>query len=571
MNSENFSLFYPESSDTSSLTLQKEAINDLSVDYLVESLTKDPFEQNSIKQLLTQITCDEEVIRYRCNVFEDFLRHPKLREDLTALLAKLKDLREIERFQKDFESSSLWQLVNRLREMDSYVDCITQIKTTLEGIDIHSEGLITLRNKVQAIYNDSGFPLLKDDIETTLREVRKVKSITLGVNLDDMLRPKAVGIVCLNDTPFTDSGLLKKFLNFANKQSELHEGTDVSGFTAFHPANPPTSSFGLGQPVMGAQKDLNHIENSGLTGVDPMSDALKRVVTDILKRTVNNLKSMLNKYVGISGYSFISLMPEIIFYIRFAELCDKIIALGLPLCKAEVTDKSSRTCDIKDIYNFKLAIKALEDKASGEIVTNDFEFGDTGRIYILTGPNRGGKTTITQAVGLCFLLAQHGIYVPASAMSFSPCDNIYTHFPADENDTVDLGRLGEESKRLSDIFNTATKHSLLLLNESLATTNVSEGLYIAKDVIRAMRYLGVRCVFNTHMHDLARNLKEMNESTEGDSFVESMVTGVENGARSFKIFIAPPQGVSYAKDIAEKYGVTFDSIKENIDNRNSLT
>lgn len=567
MNSENFSLFYPENADTASLTLQKEAINDLSVDYLVESLTKDPFEQNSIKQLLTQITCDEEVIRYRCNVFEDFLRFPKLREDLTALLAKLKDLREIERFQKDFESSSLWQLVNRLREMDSYVDCITQIKTTLEGIDIHSEGLITLRNKVQAIYNDSGFPLLKDDIETTLREVRKVKSITLGVNLDDMLRPKAVGVVCLNDTPFTDSGLLKKFLNFANKQSELHEGTDVSGFTAFHPANPPTSSFGLGQPVMGAQKDLNHIENSGLTGADPMSDALKRVVTDILKRTVNNLKSMLNKYVGISGYSFISLMPEIIFYIRFAELCDKIIALGLPLCKAEVTDKSSRTCDIKDIYNFKLAIKALENKASGEIVTNDFEFGDTGRIYILTGPNRGGKTTITQAVGLCFLLAQHGIYVPASAMSFSPCDNIYTHFPADENDTVDLGRLGEESKRLSDIFNTATKHSLLLLNESLATTNVSEGLYIAKDVIRAMRYLGVRCVFNTHMHDLARGLKEMNESTEGDSFVESMVTGVENGARSFKIFIAPPQGVSYAKDIAEKYGVTYDSIKKSIDNR----
>ncbi len=567
MNSENFSLFYPENADTASLTLQKEAINDLSVDYLVETLTKDPFEQNSIKQLLTQITCDEEVIRYRCNVFEDFLRFPKLREDLTALLAKLKDLREIERFQKDFESSSLWQLVNRLREMDSYVDCITQIKTTLEGIDIHSEGLITLRNKVQTIYNDSGFPLLKDDIETTLREVRKVKSITLGVNLDDMLRPKAVGVVCLNDTPFTDSGLLKKFLNFANKQSELHEGTDVSGFTAFHPANPPTSSFGLGQPVMGAQKDLNHIENSGLTGADPMSDALKRVVTDILKRTVNNLKSMLNKYVGISGYSFISLMPEIIFYIRFAELCDKIIALGLPLCKAEVTDKSSRTCDIKDIYNFKLAIKALENKASGEIVTNDFEFGDTGRIYILTGPNRGGKTTITQAVGLCFLLAQHGIYVPASAMSFSPCDNIYTHFPADENDTVDLGRLGEESKRLSDIFNTATKHSLMLLNESLATTNVSEGLYIAKDVIRAMRYLGVRCVFNTHMHDLARGLKEMNESTEGDSFVESMVTGVENGARSFKIFIAPPQGVSYAKDIAEKYGVTYDSIKKSIDNR----
>ncbi|MBQ2943764.1 MAG: hypothetical protein IJD93_03655 [Ruminococcus sp.] len=567
MNQEEFSLFYPEGSDTTSLTLQKEAINDLSIDYLVEALTKEPYEQNSIKQLLIQITCDEEIIKYRCDVFEDFLRFPKLREDLTTLLAKLKDLREIERFQKDFESSHLWQLVNRLREMDCYVDCITQIKTTLEGLDIRSEGLITLRNKVQAIYNDSGFPLLKEDIETTLKEVRNVKSITLGVNLDDMLRPKTVGVICLNNKHFTDSGLLKKFMSFASKQSELHEGTDVSGFLSFHPANPTTSSFGLGQAVTGAQQDINHFENSSLTGADPMSDALKRVVTDILKRTVNNLKSMLNKYVGISGYSFISLMPEIIFYIRFAELIDKILAKGLPCCKAEITSKANRTCTIRDIYNFKLAIKSVQENSDNSIVTNDFEFSQKGRIYILTGPNRGGKTTITQAVGLCFLLAQHGIYVPATSMSFSPCDNIYTHFPADENDTVDLGRLGEESKRLSEIFQSATRYSLLLLNESLATTNVAEGLYIAKDVIRAMRYLGVRCVFNTHMHDLARNLAQMNEETKGDSFVESMVTGVENGERSYKIFIAPPQGVSYAKDIAEKYGVTFESIKQNIDSR----
>ena len=82
-----------------------------------------------------------------------------------------------------------------------------------------------------------------------------------------------------------------------------------------------------------------------------------------------------------------------------------------------------------------------------------------------------------------------------------------------------------------------------------------------------MRYLGVRSIFNTHMHELARSIDELNNSVSGDSVVESMVTGVENGQRSFKIFIAPPQGVSYAKDIAIKYGVTFDSIKKSIDSR----
>lgn len=567
MNLQNFSLLCPQDIEPNYKVLNKEAINDLSIEYICSMLTKDPYEKESIRQLLTTVTDNKDIIKYRCDIFDDFLKFPQLRDDLTALLSKLKDLREIERFQKDTEATPIWQLINRLRELDGYVDCITKIRDTLSAIDIKSEGLLTLKANVEAIYNDSGFPDLKADIDETLQKARSLKSITLGVNLDDMLRPKTVGVISLNDKHFSDSGLLKRFMSKAQKQSELHHGTDVSGFTCFHYANPSTSSFGLGKVVVGAQGDVNSIEDSGLTGADPMSDALKKVVTDILKRTVNSIKSMLNKYTNISGYSFVELMPQIIFYIRFSQLCDKIKKTGMPLCKAEVTDKDNRSCDIKGLYNIKLALKALTD-GDTDIITNEFKFDDDGRIYILTGPNRGGKTTITQAVGLCFLLAQNGIYVPATSMTFSPCDNIFTHFPADENDTVDLGRLGEESKRMSEIFASATRYSLLLLNESLATTNVAEGLYIAKDVVKSMRYLGVRSVFNTHMHELARSVTDINETVLGDSKVESMVTGVENGKRSFKIFIAPPQGVSYAKDIALKYGVTFDCIKDEIDKRN---
>ena len=566
---EEFSLLHPQNSKAVYRTLTKEAVNDLSIDFLCEALTKDTYERNSIKQLLINITDDEEVIKYRCDVFDDFLRFPKLREDLSALLEKLNDLRELERFHNDTEASSMWQLINRLREMGGYVDYVTQIKTTLESIDIKSEGLLQLKSRVQAIYNDSGFPELRKDIEETLAKARKFKSITLGVNLDELLRPKTVGVISLNDKEFTDSGILKRFTKFTNRESELHHGNDVSGFVSFHPANPSTSSFGFGKLVMGAQGDVNQVFRSEITGADPLSDALKKVVTDILRRTVIEIKSMLHKYVSIDGYSFISLMPEIIFYIRFAEFCDKIKEKNLPLCKAQVTDRKERSCFISDIYNIKLAVKAVSGEEV-DIVTNEFSFDDNGRIYILTGPNRGGKTTITQAVGLAFLLAQNGIYVPASSMKFSPCDNIFTHFPADENDTVDLGRLGEESKRLSEIFSVATRYSLILLNESLATTNVAEGLYIAKDVVKAMRYLSVRSVFNTHMHDLARNLDEVNRDIEGESVIASMVTGVENGRRSFKVFIAPPQGVSYARDIAEKYGVTFEKIKAEIDTKKHL-
>lgn len=563
---EDFSLLFPENSDKSTKTLTEEAINDLSIDFILDALTEESYEKNLIKQILVQITDDSEVISYRRDVFDDFLRFPKLRSELSELVVKLADLRDIERFQKDQEASSLWMLINRLREIDEYVNCITSIKNILENLDIHSDGMKSLRAHVTEIYNGSGFPELKKDIDDMFSRARTLKSITIGVNLDNLLRPRSAGVVSLNDEEFKTSRLMKHFIRFADNEDGLRHGTDVEDLRNFHPNSGVPSGLSkmiIGSIQQGANRNV-HIETSELTGADPLSDALKKSVTDILKRIVRDIKSTLKKYINISGYALINLMPEIIFYIRWAELIDKITALGMPMCKADIKSADERYCSFKDIYNLKLAIKNVEGD-NIDIITNDIDFDDEHRIYILTGPNRGGKTIITQAVGIAMLMTQCGIYVPASSAVVSPCDNIYTHFPADENDTVDLGRLGEESHRLAKIFDEASDRSFLLLNESLATTNVAEGLFIANDVVKAMRYIGTRAIFNTHMHELARRVDEINETTEGTSKVASMITGVHDGQRSFKVSLAPPQGVSYARDIAKKYGVTFEQIKNNLD------
>ncbi len=560
-----FSLFFPAGKEHTAAKLSDESINDLSIDFIVEALSSARYEREQLRGLMTDITGDAEVIRYRCDIFDDFLRLPQLRDSMGQLVIKLKDLMDLERFQKDKEGPVLWSLINRLREIDTYVQCITDLKTTLETLDVRSSGMKELLQIVTDISRESGFDELKADIDETLEKAAKLKSITIGVNLDDLLRPKNAGIVSLNDTEFTNSGLMRRFMDFTKNKSELHSGADTTSMH-FHPASPvSTSSAKFGTVAQNAATGDIHIELSNVTGGDPLSNAIKKPVTEIMRRTVNEIKSTLKRYVNISGYSLTTLMPEILFYTRWAELVEKIIATGMPMCKPDVLDTEKRELHFKDIYNLKLAI----NKAGGEdidIVTNDIDFDDRYRIFILTGPNRGGKTIFTQAIGLAVLMAQWGIYVPAGAAQISPCDNIFTHFPADENDTVDLGRLGEESQRLSGIFQLATRDSMLLLNESLATTSVAEGLFIAKDVVKAMRYLGCRTVFNTHMHDLARSLEELN-SVGGDSRVESLVTGVHDGQRSFKVAIIPPQGTSYAKDIALKYGVTFDIIKKNIDDK----
>ena len=134
-------------------------------------------------------------------------------------------------------------------------------------------------------------------------------------------------------------------------------------------------------------------------------------------------------------------------------------------------------------YNLKLAMN-MENVS--EIVPNDLTFDKEHTVYILTGANRGGKTTITQAVGQLFVLAQGGLFVPAESFRYVPCNCIYTHFPADEDKTMDLGRLGEECVRFKEIFSQASIKSLLLLNESFSTTSFEEGYYIARDSIKAL-------------------------------------------------------------------------------------
>lgn len=319
------SLLNPQNSKAVFKSLTKESINDLSLDFICKALTKSEYEQNVIMKIMTEITDDAETVKYRGDVFDDFLRFPKLRDSLAELLEELNDLRDISRFQKDTEASSLWKLINRLREIDGYVNCITKIKECLESLDIKSEGLLTLKKEVTDIYANSGFPQLKADINETFAKVQKVKSITIGVNLDDLLRPKNAGILSLNDKAFTSSGLMQHFMKFTNNGDEIHFGTDISDIKKFHPSSPKFKENDIGIGTLDAVPTNGnpHITSSGLTGADPLSDSLKKAVTDIMRKTVRDIQSVLTKYVNISGYTLSALMPEIVFYIRWAELVEK--------------------------------------------------------------------------------------------------------------------------------------------------------------------------------------------------------------------------------------------------------
>jgi DNA mismatch repair ATPase MutS len=103
---------------------------------------------------------------------------------------------------------------------------------------------------------------------------------------------------------------------------------------------------------------------------------------------------------------------------------------------------------------------------------------------------------------------------------------------------------------------------MVLLDESLSSTGSFEASYIAAEVLAGLSRVGCRCLFSTHLHELAAEVDEINARTvkEGGVRIDTLVAGIEEGRRSFKIVKAKPDGKSYARDIAERYGLTYENI-----------
>ena len=567
------SILFPHGSFEACTVLSETAVHDLGLDRICESVSDKPKEQSLILGIMSRITADPDVVRFRLDVFDDIYRNPAFCERMLEILDKIEFLKDFGSFRRDNEESSgTWDLVHRLEEIRDYISYVEALQECLGNADLKSKGLNELKAHIAEIYDDNGFKELKEDIASLKATTSSLKSVTVGINLNERFEAKEIGLISINSKEFTRSTLLDHFGNLISRKDNIKADVSWDGSTRFQPFS--TSDQSAADKFMGLARTKAMMINPVLTmalvpdgdmGKDVTSH-MDRITDHMLSQTVRKLKEVLGKYVGLSIMNITALIPEFIYYVRWAQYIKRHVGEGLSFCKASVLDKNREDglrMRARGFYNLRLAGFVHDGKNS--IVVNDLDFNSDGSLYILTGANRGGKTTITQATGLMFALAQGGVFVPASEFSFVPADCIFTHYPADEDKTLDYGRLGEECRRFREIFSRCTSDSLLLLNETFSTTSFEEGFFIARDAVKAILKKGTRCIYNTHMHKLASDIGEINAegAKEGSSSkAASLVVLSDGGERSFKVKVAPPQGMSYARDIAQKYGVTYDMLME---------
>ena len=562
-----FSILFPYYESTEYKQLSAVSCHDLGIDSLCDWLTVDAKERRMISDVLSNMTSDPRVAQYRQKVFADIIRLPELRTELMELFDKMEFIRNFGIMHKTSdERIGVWHLYHRLEELNDYIKCVEAMKKCLSNAKIESEGLIGFRNHIDMLYNEACFKEMKEDVAELKAKTSGIQSVTLGINLNERFEAVSMGLVSVNDKAFKKSGIVSNFAEAISSKNGVHKGTDWNGDFHYHQVeNVQGGGFAGFVEKMAGYSYMQNVPFADSRvrstivnvpegdGINNSTFYLEKVLNRMLESLVKKLRDTLTKYANIAVMNISQLIPEFVYYIRFAEFVEKNMEKGFPFCEAQVIDDDGTSMDANGLYNLKLAMNV---ESKDDIVYNDLVFDKEHTIYILTGANRGGKTTVTQAVGLMFVLAQGGIFVPASSFGYKPVDCIYTHFPADEDKTMDLGRLGEECVRFKEIYSECTSDSLLLLNETFSTTSFEEGFYIARDSVRALVSKRVRTIYNTHMHKLAAEAQELDDGAG----VSSLIMKSDNGKRSFKVEVASPEGLSYARDIAEKYGVTYEML-----------
>ncbi len=209
----------------------------------------------------------------------------------------------------------------------------------------------------------------------------------------------------------------------------------------------------------------------------------------------------------------------------------------------------------------------LEETREGRFIANDLylcahddsapkgEGAQAPSLLLVTGPNMGGKSTYLRQAAMLVLMAQMGSFVPAESLRLGLVDRIYTRIGASDNVARGRSTFMVEMTETATILNTATKRSLILLDEMGRGTATFDGLSLAWATVEYLHAeVGARTLFATHYHELTmlaeklprvRNLRVgVKETASGIVFLHNIEPGA--ASKSYGIEVARLAGLPTA-------------------------
>jgi len=505
----NIDLLYPNDESRNHKLSEFSFIDELDL-YNILGINRNNFD------LIEYFTNSREIIEYRNNILSDFIGNSCLSslEKIIKIFADIKEIRERKK-----QSTELISMLYTIFEIEVYIDLIAYLNEFFTEYNFTSSALIALKTYVKDIFASENYISLSENLKNFRLTVDNVKSVTIGVNLSDDLKPYEAGVISVNTSKYRSGNLFDRILSLDTKDD---------GYRCLAPLS----------PVKG-----------DISGHHSLIAAFNFALENIIKDNVKSWQPLISKYFADNTNYFMSIGRDIQFYIILIKYFNKCKYNNLSITKPNITDGSVY---YKDIYNINVAFN------SEKIIYNDVEFDDNGKIYILTGPNQGGKSVFLKAVGINQALFQLGGYVNASEANLKISPNIIVYLTKNNERSLGFGHLGEECNAVANLLKHVKENCIFLFDEAFSSTSTSDQCYITGEVLTALSNLKCYGVFVTHNYDIYDKMQEIN----GIGSLVALMIG-ESSERSYKIVRKEPDRNSFAIDIMRKYNLQYDDILNN--------
>ena len=482
---------------------------DLNLDQVIDAITVGKEEYN-LKPFFHTSLHDAGAIHYRQQVMRDLENHV-VAESVKSFAQKMRAMREhlaqAEKLYYQYQKKSWF-----LDAVEIYCDAVASLVRDLSFADLKSRGLSDFRGYLSDYTRGELFV-------TLLAETQKLKADLAEVRYCVLIKGDTVTVSKYEPALDYSIEVTETFRRF-------QQGA-VRGYRVKF-ENPP---------------DMNHIEAKIL-----------EFVSQLYPDLFSNLDRYCEKNGNFLDEAVKNFDREIQFYVAYLEHIARLMKAGLNFCYPKISAQRKEVYDVES-FDLALAQKLVRDRRP--VICNDFYLEGKERIFLVSGPNQGGKTTFARTFGQLHYLASLGCPVPGREAQLFLFDKLFTHFEKEENIKDLRGKLEDDLIRIHAILDQAGPDSIVIINEIFTSTTSQDAAFLSKKIIEKIIQLDLLCVCVSFIDELA----SLSDKTVS---MVSMVVPENPTLRTYKVVRKPADGLAYAIAIAEKYRLTSAFLKDRL-------
>lgn len=484
----------------------------------VQSITEaDPFLSDTLKKVMLVPLTSEEQIVYRQQIMQDLFANPQFLKDLYFHCKDLQTRWEVLGRREMDRPGAHGNLVAQVKLLHLFVNALSEVKKLCRAYasKLTSAGMRAFAKEAETQYDS--------EWEQLARKVMADISFYCDGEEEYSLAGNGTGLV--HQAHIVLESDVSNGLKLGNLKLESVETLDKRF------KKPKAKRTMMEKMITSFASEPTVILK------DPwLIEDLAKLENRVVECVMESFKPFMNECRGF----FDELYVQTAFYRAAYNLYVRSLNMKLPLCYPKVCAQDCLR--FEELTEFSMATYRASVPVGNSSVI------DGRMLLIVTGANQGGKSTFLRSIGVAQVMHQCGMFVSARKFESGIFPQFFTHFTRREDSAMNSGRLDEELKRIDGIIRHLGPRSMVLLNESFATTTEEEGSLIAYDIIRALAEAGVRVLSVTHLLSFAKQI--YGEARSDTAFLHA--ERKENGVRTFKMVPGEPELTSFGLDLYEQ-------------------